>query len=194
MGAGETGLTERQRKWFASVRAGLEAKTGRSVEDWVAIARACPEAAHRKRLAWLKAEHGLGVNHGSFILSEAFPSEEPGWDDPEALRAALWKDPGSAAILEALERVVTGLDGVVIGQRKGYTAFSRAVQFAAARPLKGGRALLGLKLEPEASVRLAAPARRESWSERLTAVVELDRPDAVDAEVADLLRRAWERG
>ena len=194
MGAGEAGLTERQKKWFASVRASLAASTGRTVEDWVAVARACPETAHRKRLAWLKSEHGLGVNYGSFVLSQAFPSDGPGWDDPEGLRAALWKDPGSEAILSALEAVAGRLDGVVVGARKGYTPFSRSVQFAAARPLKGGRALLGLKLEPQASDRLSAPARRESWSERLTAVVELGSPAEVDAEIERLMALAYARG
>lgn len=195
MGAASgSGLTDRQRKWFASVQASLPAKTGRSLEDWVAIAQRCPETTHRRRQAWLKAEHGLGVNYASYVLMQAFPAEGPGWDEPQALRAALWQDAGSLAVLQALERAVAGLDGVVTGQRKGYTAFSRQVQFAAARPLKGGRALLGLKLDPAASPRLAAPARRESWSERLTATVELDRPEAVDAEIARLLQAAWEQG
>ena len=74
------------------------------------------------------------------------------------------------------------------------TPFSRSVQFAAARPLKGGRALLGLKLEPQASDRLSAPARRESWSERLTAVVELGSPAEVDAEIERLMALAYARG
>ena len=110
------------------------------------------------------------------------------------MRAALWKDPGSEAILSALEAVAGRLDGVVVGARKGYTPFSRSVQFAAARPLKGGRALLGLKLEPQASDRLSAPARRESWSERLTAVVELGSPAEVDAEIERLMALAYARG
>ena len=110
------------------------------------------------------------------------------------LRAALWKDAASLAVLEAVEGVAAGVDGVVQGQRKGYTSFSRAVQFAAARPLKGGRALLGLKLDPAVSPRLSAPARRESWSERLTATAELEAPDRVDAEIARLFALAAENG
>ena len=90
MGAGETGLTERQKKWFASVRASLAASTGRTVEDWVAVARACPETAHRKRLAWLKSEHGLGVNYGSFVLSQAFAS------DPGSFHSAARNPSGSS--------------------------------------------------------------------------------------------------
>lgn len=188
------GLTERQKRWFASVADSLARTTGLGLEAWVAIARACPETTPRRRQAWLKAEHGLGANYASVVLMRAFPAEGPGRDDPEGLRAALWKAPGGRAILEALIAAAGALDGVTIGQRKGYTPFSRTVQFAAARPLRGGRALLGLKLDPAVSPRLGAPTRRESWSERLTAVVELGAPGDVDAEIARLLAAAWAQG
>ncbi|ADL01689.1 DUF4287 domain-containing protein [Brevundimonas subvibrioides] len=187
-------LTERQAKWFASVQANFEAQTGKPLAAWVEIMKTCPETAHRARAAWLKAEHGLGQNHAAQILDAVRAEGNPGWDEPAELRAALWKDAGSLAIMEAVEAVAAGVEGVMSGQRKGYTAFSRAVQFAAIRPLKGGRALLGLKLEPEASARLSPAVRKESWSERLSAVVELDNAAAVDGEIARLFGAAAERG
>ena len=188
------GLTERQKKWFASVQASLERDTGKTLDQWVEIARACPETTPRARTNWLREQHGLGVNRAAHVLSAAFPSDQPGWDDPEGLRAQLWKDPRSLAILQGLEHAAAGLPDLVIGQRKGYTSFSRSVQFAAARPLAGGRARLGLKLPPEASPRLTAPTRKESWSERLTAVVELSDASAVDTEIGDLLAAAHANG
>ena len=127
-------------------------------------------------------------------MNAARPADAMGWDDAEGLRAALWSEPRSLAILEAIERAASGVEGVISGQRKGYTSFSRAMQFAAARPLKGGRALIGLKLDPGASERLAPAVRRESWSERLTAVVELDGPGAVDAEIGRLFAQAADNG
>jgi len=187
-------LTERQQKWFATVEANFEKATGRPVAVWVDILKGCPETRPKAQAAWLKATHGIGANHAAHILDAARPAEAMGWDDAEALRAVLWAEPRSLAILEAIERAAAGVDGVISGQRKGYTSFSRAVQFAAARPLKGGRALLGLKLEPSASPRLSEAVRRESWSERLTAVVELDGPGAVDGEIARLFARAAENG
>ena len=60
--------------------------------------------------------------------------------------------------------------------------------------LKGGGARLGLKLDPDESERLAVPTRSESWSERLTAVVEMDGPGAANAELAGLFARAAENG
>ena len=70
----EPNLTERQQKWFAAVRAGLERDTGKSMDEWVAIARTCPETGHRARLKWLKDHHGLLQNRASQVLSKAFGS------------------------------------------------------------------------------------------------------------------------
>ena len=190
----QAGMTERQKKWFATVQANFEAQTGKPVATWLEILKACPETTPGRRAAWLKAEHGVGVNHAAYILSCADSGGKPGWDDPDGLRAQLWKDTGSAVILDALATMANRVDGVVVGQRKSFTSFSRSVQFAAARPVKDGKALLGLKLEPEVSGRLAVPARRESWSERLTAAVELSGPDEVDGEIERLFRLAADRG
>lgn len=187
-------LTERQKKWFATVEANLEKNTGKPMAEWLKIMEGCPETRPRAQMAWLKATHGVGQNNACFILDGLKPADAKGWDEPEALRAALWTDRGSLAILSAVERVAGDLDGVISGQRKGYTSFSRSVQFAAIRPIKGGKALLGLKLDPASSDRLTAWSKKESWSERLIAVIELDGPGAVNAEVAALFEAAAGNG
>jgi hypothetical protein len=189
---GQGHLTEHQKKWFASVREGLARDTGRSLEDWVAIARTCPETKPRAQLAWLKENHGLGQNRASYVLSEAFPSERMTWDKPDEARAALWTDPAALAILEAVEAAVADFDGLVTGQRKGFTAWSREFQFAAAKPVKGGTAVLGLAVTPDAAPRLLEP-KNEGWSERLKAKVALASPAEVDDEVRALLKAAFER-
>lgn len=185
-------LTERQKKWFASVQASLERDTGKTLAQWVEIVRRdCPETRPRARTQWLKAVHGLGVNRAAYILSTAFP-EGPGWDDTEALRAALWTDPASAAVLDVLQAAMADLDGLVTGQRKGFTAWSREFQFAAAKPVKGGSAMLGLAVTPDASPRLLE-SKNESWSERLKAKLPLASPAEVDDEVRALLKASWDR-
>ncbi len=192
MGAGGKGenLTERQRKWFASVEASLKRDTGKPLADWVTIARACPETTPRKRVEWLREHHGLGVNRIAHILSVAFPPET-GWDDAAALRAALWKDPGSAAIFETVEAAVSGFPGLITGQRKGFSAWSRTFQFASVRPIRGGKARLGLCVSPDADPRLVE-AKNEGWSERLKAAVTLDSPADVDDGLKALLKASWD--
>jgi hypothetical protein len=187
-----SGLTERQQKWFASVQASLERDTGKTLDQWVAIARTCPEIRPKARADWLREHHGLGINRAAHVLSVAFPSEMR-WDEPHRLRAALWTDPAAAAILQAVEGAVSEtLTEVVTGQRKGFTAFSRKVQFAAIKPAKGGQAVLGLAVTPDADPRLAEP-RNEGWSERLKAKVVLGSAAGVDEGIRALLKQAWER-
>ena len=183
-------LTEQQQKWFASIRDGLERDTGKSLAEWVAIAKTCPETKPRARLKWFKETHGLLQNRASYVLNEAFPPVA-GWSEPDALREALWADPASRAIFDALEAMVLAMPDIVVGQRKGYSAWSRAYQFAALRPIKGGRARLGLALAPDA-VPSSEPAKNEGWSERLKASLVLDTPGDVDARIANLLKQAWD--
>jgi hypothetical protein len=188
MAAGGEHLTERQKKWFASVQASLERDTGKTLDEWVAIAKTCPETTSGKQAKWLREHHGLGVNRAGYVLGIAFPAAR-GWDDPDGLREALWTDPASKAIFEAVETAVQDFEGLVTGQRKGYSAWSHEFQFAAVRPIKGGKARLGLCVTPDADPRLEE-ARKEGWSERLKAAVTLDSADQVDAALKALLRQA----
>jgi hypothetical protein len=187
-----TGLTERQEKWFASVQASLERDTGKTLDEWVAIARSCPHDKPRARTDWLREHYGLGVNRAAHVLSVAFPSEMT-WDDPGPLRAKLWSDPASEAILVALEAAAAKLPEITTGQRKSFTAFSRKVQMAAARPVKGGHAMVGFAVEPAADPRLSPRGKSESWGDRLKGQMLLTSPDQVDASVEALLKQAWER-
>jgi len=188
---GATGLSPRQQKWFASVKASLERDTGKTLEEWVAIARTCPETKPKARSQWLRDNYGLGANRGAQVLAAAFPSGM-GWDEPEKLRAALWTDTAATAILQAVERLASALPDVVVGQRKTFTAFSREFQFAAIKPAKAGRAILGLAVGPEADPRLE-PAKNDGWSERLKSKLTLDGPADADAALAALLKASWER-
>jgi hypothetical protein len=186
------GLTERQKKWFASVQASLERDTGKTLDEWVAIAKTCPHAAPRARADWLREHHGLGVNRAAHVLSVAFPSALS-WDDAAGLRAQLWKDPASEAILSALEAAVAELPETVVGQRKSFTAFSRKVQMAAARPVKGGHAMVGFAVTPDADPRLEPRGKSESWGDRLKGQMLLRSPDQVDSSISALLKQAWEK-
>lgn len=180
-------LTDRQRAWFAALRDGLERDTGKSLDAWVQIALTCPQITPRARLKWFKDVHGLGQNRAAQVLATAFPRPEPynGGADP------LWSDVRQAAIYQAVATLALALPDVKAGRRQAYSPFSRNFQFAALSPVKAGGARLGLALTPDANPRLEPP-RRESWSERLKAVIPLASVEAVDGEIEALLQRAWE--
>jgi len=187
----EAQLSPRQEKWFASVQTSLATKTGKSLEQWVAIAKTCPETAHRARLAWFKTNHGLLQNYASYVLGEAF-GRTMAWSDTDAVLDALWTDPAKRAAFEAVREAATALPDVVMGPRKSFTAFSRNVQFAAARPDKKGCIMLGLNLPLNAAPRLLPRAKSESWAEKLMSLPLAD-VAGVDDGVKALIRQAWER-
>jgi Domain of unknown function (DUF4287)/Domain of unknown function (DUF5655) len=186
----EEGLTEQQKKWFASVRDGLVRDTGKTLERWAAIARKCPETKPSLRIKWLKEKHGLGVNRAAAVLDAAFGGEM-GWDDPKALVAALWKEPAGLKIHDGLVAAISRFDGAIIGERKTFTAFSRKAQFAAARPTKEG-VRLGLAVDPKSSLRLSPPKKNEGWSDRNKAVAILLSTKDIDAELKKLLKAAFD--
>ena len=183
------GLTARQRAYRDALLENLEKNTGRSLEAWLAIARTCPEDKPRARLNWFKQTHGLGQNSAMCVLDALGREQGRAEAGPAQLRAALWREPRTLEVLTALERAIAELPEVITGQRKGYTSWSRAYAFAAARPQRA-HVRLGLALGPEAAPALQA-ATREAWSERLKSTLVLARASEVDATVRALLHAAW---
>lgn len=70
-------------KWIAE----LKAKTGRSLDEWVALAKKEGPASETDRREWLKINHKLGTNSAWWIAArvEGKESEE---DSPERYLAA----------------------------------------------------------------------------------------------------------
>src|SRR5262249_49139505 len=79
------GEPERGTTWMAGGEANLEKATGKSLAQWVKIAKTCPHEKLNDRLKWFKATHGLGMARAGLILEKAFGSDAFGWGSPEQL-------------------------------------------------------------------------------------------------------------
>jgi hypothetical protein len=66
------------RSYFPSI----EAKYGRSIDDWMHLMRATGFTKHKQLVDWLKDEHGLGHGHAtaltSHLLKEVLPAQGTG--------------------------------------------------------------------------------------------------------------------
>ncbi|HEY1414803.1 MAG TPA: DUF4287 domain-containing protein [Caulobacteraceae bacterium] len=184
-------VTDRQAKYFESMRASLEAATGKTLAEWIEIARTCPETKHRARLKWFKETHGLLQNRASLVIDEAFGASMP-WREAATQIDDVWSDPVARAVYEAIDVLAMKAPDAVRTARKSYTAWSRTFQFAAARPIKSGGVMLGLAVQPEIDPALE-PSKNESWSERLKSRFRIETPAAADARLAALLSEAWEK-
>ncbi len=173
----------------------LPAKTGRTLQQWIAIARTGP--GNRAELhAWLKKEHGLGHNTAGIVTREAI---EPGsamiYNDSDALVSQLFS--GRNADLRPLhDRVIEIALGigpdVIVKACRTYVGLTRRRQFAILKPASGNRIDIGLALPGIATTARLELPRGLGASERITHRVRIATVDEVDAEVANLLAMAYE--
>src|SRR5580658_3443634 len=66
-------------KWIAE----LKEKTGRSLEEWIAVAKQDGPKEDKARRAWLKTKHKLGTN-SAWWISERVDGKSAEEDSPEA--------------------------------------------------------------------------------------------------------------
>lgn len=65
-------MTSKHEAKVAGMIRNLEAKTGRTLEDWIAVLHeAGPASGHKARVDWLKTTHGLGHFQAKLVVSRA---------------------------------------------------------------------------------------------------------------------------
>ena len=142
---------------------------------------------------WLRDEHGVPQNSQWAIADAA--ARAAGWSRPsvDEYTDSQYSGPKAALrpIFDHIHAIAIALgDDVSVEGRSTYTPYVRSRQFAAVAPATRTRVDLGLRyVEPPASGRLL-PARAPGQS---THKVSLETTAEVDAEVASLLRLAYEQ-
>ena len=71
-----------------SVMAGMKQKTGRTIDEWVRLAKKDGPDSETARAAWLKKEHKLGTNYASWIASRSVGKHGDDEDAGEYLKHA----------------------------------------------------------------------------------------------------------
>src|SRR5438552_6363484 len=145
---------------MSAVIGSLAARTGRSLEEWLAVVGASgidplDQNAVRR---WLKSEHGVPQNSQWAIADAA--ARAAGWERPGVEEYIDGQYRGAKAglrpIYDALAEAIMALGEDVHAEgRGGYTPFVRDRQFAAVAAAARDRVDLGLRFtDPPASERL----------------------------------------
>jgi predicted transport protein len=180
---------------MSAVTDSMAERTGRSLEDWVALVAASgvdplDQNAVRR---WLKDVHGVKQNSQWAIADAA--ARDAGWERPTVEEYVDSQYTGAKAplrpIFDALREAALAFgDDVVLEGRGTYVPFVRRRQFAAVAAATATRVDLGLRLPaPPASARLEPATAPGSATHR----VQLLSVDDVDDEVRGLLRAAYEQ-
>ena len=176
----------------ASMVANLKEKTGKSLEQWVRIAKRSKLAKHGEIVKHLKAEHGLTHGYANLVAMEALKPAggAAGSDDLVAAQFA-GKKQGLRPIYEALIAAVAKLgQDVEVAPKKTYVSLRRNKQFALIQPSTATRVDVGLNLKgTPPKGRLEASG---SFNAMVSHRVRVESKGAVDAELKGWLKQAYE--
>jgi hypothetical protein len=178
---------------MASLLRNLEANTGKSIDVWIATAKATGQTKHGQIVAILKKDHGLSHGYANQIalraLAAAAPPEALTGDPIEALYA------GSKAHLRPIHDALAAAikkfgSDVEFSPKKSYVSVRRSKQFALIQPSTATRVDVGLILKNvPPSGRLE---KSGSFNAMFTHRVRLANVVDVDPELISWLRQAYE--
>ncbi len=173
--------------------ANMKEKTGKTLEQWLAVAKKSGEEKHGSLVKHLKSEHGLTHGFANLVAHKHLKSDAgsaEGGDD--ALVAAQYAGPKAdlKPVYDALIKAAKacGKD-VEIAPKKSYVSLRRNKQFALIQPSTKTRVDLGINLKGEAANgRLEASG---SFNAMVSHRVRLEKPADVDADVKSWLKQAY---
>jgi predicted transport protein len=178
----------------ASQLRNIEAKTGQDLAALRAAITASGKVKHGEARTWLMETYGLGYGDANALAHFAAGSkgsgEAPGQADADPLADIYTgKKAHLRAIHEALTAAIQPWGDFELAPKKAYVAFRRKKQFAMLGPKTAERAELGINLkEAITSERIVA----QKPGGMCQYAVALSHPGDVDAEVLEVLRRAYD--
>ncbi|WP_428408029.1 DUF4287 domain-containing protein [Hyphococcus sp.] len=177
----------------ASMIANMKANTGKTLEQWIAIAKKSDEEKHGQVVKHLKAEHGLTHGFANLVAHKYLKSDAGSAEGGDhALIAAQYA--GAKAelkpIYDALIKAAKALGkDVEIAPKKTYVSLRRNKQFALIQPSTKTRVDLGLNMKDEpANGRLE---KSGSFNAMVSHRVKLEKPADVDKDVKAWLKKAY---
>lgn len=172
----------------------LKEKTGKSLEEWVKIAKAAKLEKHGEIVKFLKTAHALGHGYANLVAHTLKGQSEEGKaaaDDPVAAQYAGEKA-GLKPIYDALIKAIGkfGSD-IEISPKKTYVSLRRNKQFGLIQPTTKTRVDVGINLKG------VAPAGKLEASGSFNAMVShrvrVESTKDVDKELIAWLQQAYEQ-
>ena len=185
-------MAQNPEEMAASMIANLEEKTGKNLEQWIAITNATKLAKHGEIVKFLKAEHGMTHGYANLVAHKALQSDTWSAAGDELVSAQYaGAKAGLRPIYDHLVERVSGFGAdVEISPKKSYVSLRRSKQFAIVQPSTRTRVDVGINLkEVDPTERLEASG---SFNSMVSHRVRVTESDQVDHELIDWLRQAYD--
>jgi len=185
-------------KWIAE----LKQKTGRTLEEWLALLKKEGPLTERERREWLKETHGLGTNSAWWLAERSFGKGEEIGDPDEYLRAAeKYVNEMFSGKKEALRPIYDKL--LQVGLKTGKEAKACPCQtivplyrkhvFAQIKPTTQTRIDLGFALGDMKTPKRLIDTGGFAKKDRITHRIEITSLKDIDEDVKHWLKVAYDR-
>jgi len=177
---------------MASMIANLPAKTGKSLDEWLAVAAKSGKAKHGEIVKYLKTEHGLTHGYANQIALRAVAAAHPSADGGDSI-AAQYAGAKAALkpIYDKLLKIVQGFGkDFEAAPKKAYVSLRRNKQFAILQPSTSTRLDVGINLKGVKPTGRLEPSG--SFNAMLTHRVRVESIKDIDAELTKWLRQAYD--
>jgi hypothetical protein len=181
--------------------ASLKEKTGRSLEEWLKLIAKSGPPTEKERRAWLKSEHGLGLNYAGWIVARA-GGESDDFSSPEVYLQAADRYvesmyAGPAAALRPIHDTLLKL-GLGLGKDakacpcKTMVPLYRKHVFAQIKPATRTRIDLGFALGARPAEGRLIDTGGFAKKDRITHRIPISSLAEIDNEVKQWFRTAFE--
>ncbi len=168
----------------------LAAKTGKTLGQWLKIARGSKLNKHGELVKFLKSQHGLTHGYANLVAHSMLKSAA-GDAAPVDLIASQYsgKKADLKPIYDALISAVGKFGDVEVSPKKAYVSLRRAKQFAIIQPSTAARLDVGINLKGVKPVgRLEASG---SFNSMVSHRVRIESLNDVDKKLVAWLRQAY---
>ena len=171
--------------------ANFKDKTGKPLEQWIAIARKSGADKHGDIVRMLKTDHGMTHGYANLVAHKTLKSDAGSIGETTDLVAAQYAGDKAALkpIYDSLIQAAKGCGAIEIAPKKAYVSLRRSMQFAIIQPSTRSRVDLGLNMKGEpAKDRLE---KSGSFNAMVSHRVRLEKASDIDKDVKAWIKKAW---
>ena len=185
---------------YQSSLAALKQKTGRTLEEWIKLVQKSGPATEKERRAWLKTEHGLGMNYAGWIAEHSVGKGDDGNPETYLRQAEEFVENMFSGDKESLRPIYNELlalgrslgTDVKVCPGKTIVPLYRKHVFAQIKPTTRTRIDLGLALKDTKVPKRLIDTGGLAKKDRITHRIEITSMKDIDAEMKKWLKIAYE--
>ena len=185
-------MTDKVDAAFQTMIENLHKNTGKTLEEWVKIARASGFEKHGQILKYLKTEHGFTHGFANMVAIKARETADSPQTSDDLIDNQYSGKETLRPIYDALVTAITEFgDDVVISPKKAYVSLRRNKQFGLIQPSTKTRVDVGINLEGD--VVGGRLEKSGSFNSMVSHRVRLTSTDEVNDALIGWLRQAYDQ-